>query len=290
MNKNRFSPYIRVAMHSILTAPFTISNRVIFDYEIILVTGGKCKITIDNTEYLCKKNDVVFLKPGIQHKFECVDNTDFVQPHIHFDVSYDNMSDKRFVSFKPKETMSKKELSLIQKDVFEKISIPYVFTPFNPDNFQKIFFEIIELFKEKAYNYEILYKAKMLELLNYILTQFDYNTTNKSDVTGNPIAMVKNYIDNNYTSVITLDALSKQFYINKYTLLRNFKSKYGKSIISYYHDKRIEYIKKSLETTNVSISALSERLNFINIYSFSRFFKKYTGCSPTDWRKKYFVN
>lgn len=141
MNKNEFSPYIRVAMNSILSAPFTISNRVIFDYEIILVADGKCKITIDNTEYLCKKNDVVFLRPGIHHKFECVDNTDFVQPHIHFDLSYSNMSGKRFVSFKPKETMSDNELLLIQKDVFKDTSVPNVFTPFDLNNFQKIFFE-----------------------------------------------------------------------------------------------------------------------------------------------------
>lgn len=272
-------------MHSTLTAPFTISNRVIFDYEIILVVDGKCKITIDNTEYLCKKNDVVFLRPGVHHKFECVDNTDFVQPHIHFDLSYDNMSDKRFVSYKPKEAMSKKELGLIQKDVFKEISIPNVFTLFKHDNFQKIFFEIIEIFKERGYNYEILYKAKMLELLNCILVQFDQNTTNKPDVTDNPVVMVKNYIDNNYASVLTLDSLSRQFYINKYTLLRKFKAMYGKNIISYYHDKRINYIKEALRKSSIRISALAEKLNFSDIYSLSRFFKTHVGCSPTDYRK-----
>lgn len=230
------------------------------------------------------------MRPGIRHKFECVDNIDFVQPHIHFDVSYSDMSDKRFVSFKSKEKMSDEELLLIQKDVFEDIPIPNVFTPFDHSNFQNIFFEIIEIFEKKDYNYELLYKAKMLELLNCILAQFDHNSTNKYNTTDNPVVMVKNYIDSNYASVITLNSLSKQFYINKYTLLRGFKSKYGKSIISYYHDKRIEYIKKTLKTTKVTISALSEHLNFSSIYSFSRFFKKYTGCSPTDWRNNHFVN
>lgn len=156
--------------------------------------------------------------------------------------------------------------------------------------FRKFFLKIIEIFEKKDYNYELLYKAKMLELLNCILAQFDYNTTNKYDAIDNPGVMVKNYIDNNYASVITLDSLSKQFYMNKYTLLRKFKSKYGKNIISYYYDKRIEYIKNILKTTNVSISALSEHLNFSSIYSLSRFFKKHVGCSPTDWRKNHFVN
>ncbi|MBO5060389.1 MAG: helix-turn-helix transcriptional regulator [Clostridia bacterium] len=290
MNKKEFSPYIRVAMFSTLIAPFKIEKRVIFDYELILVSDGKCKITIDDTEYLCKKNDVVFLRPDIPHKFECIDNCDFVQPHIHFDVSYNKKSEKRFVSFKPKEAMSDYELTLIQEDVFKDIYIPYVFSPSDMEKFQKIFFEIIELFQKKAYNYELLYKSKMLELFDCILTQFDSDKTIKIDMTYNPVIAVKNYIDSNYLSVITLDSLSKQFYFNKYTLIRKFKAMYNQNLMSYYRNKRIEYIKNMLRTTNLSITVLSEKLNFSDIYSFSRFFKTYVGCSPTFYRKNHFVN
>jgi len=290
MNKNEFSPHIRVAMFSTLTVPFRIEKRIIFDYELILVSDGRCKITINNTEYSCKKNDVVFLRPGIHHKFECVDNIDFVQPHIHFDVSYSNMSEKRFVSFKPKDAMSDDELTLIQEDVFKDISIPPVFSPYDIDNFRRIFFEIIDLFQNKNYNYEILCKAKMLELINCILMQFDRDMTTKPCGIFDPVISVKHYIDNNYLSVMTLDSLSKQFYFNKYTLLRKFKAMYNQNLISYYRNKRIEYTKNALRTSSLSITALAEKLNFSDINSFSRFFKTYVGCSPTVYRKKHFVN
>lgn len=286
MNKKEFSPYIRVAMSSVLTAPFIISDRVIFDYEIILADGGACRITIDGHEYLCKKNDVIFLRPGINHKFECADGCDFVQPHIHFDVTYNSKSEKTPISFKPKSTMNKYELSLIQDDVFKDVPIPDVFIPADLVAFKKIFFEIIGLFQNKAYNYEILYKAKMLELLNCILTQFDRMPSAIGTVTDNPVIAVKNYIDNNYLSVITLNSLAKQFYFNKYTLMRKFKSLYGQNIIAYYHNKRIEYIKENLRTTSLPVTVLSEKLNFSDLYSFSRFFKNRTGCSPLEFRKK----
>lgn len=276
-------------MFSTLTGPFKIENRAIFDYELILVSGGRCKITIDNKEYLCKQNDVVFLRPGIHHKFQCVDNCDFVQPHIHFDVSYSDKSEKRFVSFKPKEAMTEEELDLIGEDVFD-ISIPDVFTPFDIGQFQKLFYEIIELYQKKVNNYELLCKSKMLELLHYILTQFEPSKTNETPVVSNNIIAVKNYIDNNYLSLITLDALAKQFYINKYTLLRKFKSMYNQNIICYYRNKRISYIKNALKTTTLSMTALAERLNFSDIYSFSRFFKTYVGCSPTVYRKNGLTN
>ena len=79
MNKKAFSPYIRTAMFSVIKAPFHINKRVIFDYEIIYVSDGKCEIIIDGKKYLCKKNDVVFIRPDIPHEFKSAGVCDFVQ-------------------------------------------------------------------------------------------------------------------------------------------------------------------------------------------------------------------
>lgn len=129
----------------------------------------------------------------------------------------------------------------------------------------------------------------MLELFDCILMQFESNNTRKTDTIYNSVISVKNYIDNNYLSSITLDYLSEYFYINKYTLLRKFKSMYNQTIISYYRNKRIRYAKNILRTTTLPICVLSEKLNFSDIYSFSRFFKTYVGCSPTSYRKNFSV-
>ena len=287
MNKQTFSPYIRIAMHSVLAAPFTINERIIFDYEIIFVQEGKCRLTVDGKEYICKKNNVVFIRPDIPHKMECVDNSDFVQPHIHFDVIYSDKSEITPVSFKSRKKMTPDEISLIQDDIFADIDIPVVFIPNDIQKFKTIFFEIIMLYQEKKYNYELLYKAKLLELLCFILSHFEENKSNKDDTDDNSIIAVKNYIDNNYLSVITLDALSTQFHFNKYTLMRKFKAMYGQNVISYYKSKRISYAKDILKTTNLSVYSISEKMNFSVIYSFSRFFKICTDMSPTEYRKKF---
>lgn len=285
MNKNAFSPFVRLAMYSTLAAPFCINERIIFDYEMIFVSGGRCKLTIDGKEYFCKKNDVVFLRPGIPHKFESADDTDFIQPHFHFDVCYDEKSEKRFVSFKSREKMDSYEQLLICDDVFKLTDIPFVFTPYNIEKFRNIFFDIIEIYLKKPYNYELLSKQKVLELIDEILRQFDKNTTNKNSSENDALISVKSYIDNNFLSPITLDSLSGQFYFNKYTMLRKFKSVYKQNIMSYYKELRIDYAKNILKTTSLPIHSLAEKLNFSDIYSFSRFFKSSVGCSPTVYRK-----
>lgn len=285
MDKQSISPYIRRAIHSTLTAPFRINERIIFDYELILVAGGMCRLTVDDVTYICKKNDVILLRPGVSHIFECVEQENFVQPHIHFDVVYTKKSRVTPISFKPKSKMSEYELSLISKDFFEGIKIPYVFKVCDHEHFQKLFYEIIAIFEKKAYNYELFYKSKMMELLGLILLQFEEKIEGENVSSQHSMAAIKSYIDNNFSNTITLDGLSKQFYINKYTMMRNFKAVYQKSIIAYYHDRRIEYAKKKLQTTTLSVYDIGESLQFNDIYSFSRFFKMYTGCSPTAYRK-----
>jgi len=287
MKKHSFSPYIRVAMQSTLIAPFTIQKRVIFDYEMIFVDEGVCNIIINDVPHLCKKNDVVFLRPGIPHKFECVNNTDFIQPHIHFDLLYTDKSEERFISYKTKDKMTDYELSLIHQDVLQEIAIPNVFIPYDIEKFKKNFFEIIELFQRKDYNYEILCKAKMLELLDRIFRQFE--TTKPEEYTTSIIddcvTPIKSYIENNYLDLITLDSLSKQFYVNKYTLLRRFKALYNQNIMAYYRNLRLEYAKEKLLQTDIPIKIIYEKLNYSDIYSFSRFFKSHVGCSPRFFRQ-----
>jgi AraC-like DNA-binding protein len=182
--------------------------------------------------------------------------------------------------------MNKDELELIQQDIFAGTDIPFIFTPENIQKFEKTFFEIIDLFSSRIYNYELLCKVKMLELINIIIEQFENKKTiDPSIYANNSVTAAKEYIDNNYTFNITLDSLAEQLYINKFTLMRNFKAKYGINIIKYYRKKRIDYAKKLLTETNYSVYTIGELLNFSDIYSFSRFFKSQTNMSPNSYRK-----
>lgn len=282
-----FSPYIRVAMNSRILAPFYINERVIFDFEIILVRGGACKVTIDNMVYFVEKNDVVFIRPGVPHKFESIENANFIQPHIHFDVYYTPKSEERTISYQTRETMSEYELSLISEDVFKDVAIPCVFRLQDMSEFKSVFFDIIDIFQTKSDNFELAYKAKMLQLLQIILTQFDKKEQVESGNTDNVIYAVKNYIDNNFQSIITLDYLCHQFYINKFTLMRKFKILFSENIMAYYRNKRLHYAKDALTNTNLSVSNISEALNFNDLYSFSRFFKSAVGMTPTEYRTQF---
>ncbi|MBE6611348.1 MAG: helix-turn-helix domain-containing protein [Ruminococcaceae bacterium] len=284
MNRNAISPYIHTAMHSTIAAQYVIKTRVLFDYELIYVRGGSCTITVDGTAHHCRKNDVVLIRPGVPHSFQCGAGQDFVQPHIHFDLIYSDQSEKRTVSFKNRGDMSTEELSLISDDILAGVPIPTVFRPMDADRFQRLFFDVIHLYVKKPPHYELLYKARLIELVTLILEQFEQSHPAEKDTRCSEIAAVKSFIDANFLQPITLDSLSGQFHVNKYTLTRNFRRHYHQSVILYCRSLRIEYAKNLLRTTNRSISAIGEELGFSDIYSFSRFFHSFTGLSPKAFR------
>ena len=284
MNHNAISPYLRIAMHSTLVASHRIKTRVIFDYELIYVRSGSCTITVDGVPHPCRKNEVVFLRPGVPHAFACPEDTDFVQPHMHFDPLWSPQSERRYVSFKDRSDMSEAELALIGEDVFSEIPIPTVFTPQEPDRFQKLFFEVIALHEKKPPGFELLCKARLTELLALILAQFEPDRRADTDSGPDEYAIIRSCIDSSFLRPLSLDALSKQFHINKFTLTRNFRRRYGISVIHYYRTLRADYAKKLLASTNRSISSIGEELGFADIYSFSRFFHSFTGMSPTAFR------
>ncbi|MBQ4110660.1 MAG: helix-turn-helix transcriptional regulator [Clostridia bacterium] len=284
MNLNSLSPYIRVAMHSTLRAPFVIRERVIFDYEMIFVKNGKCRININGTDYICKKNNVVLLRPGIPHSFNSMNNEDFVQPHFHFDMMYSGKSAERSVSFKNIDEMTEHEKSLIQDDIIKHSKIPFVFTPENLSEFQNIFFRIIDIYSEKKPYSELLYKSEFLKLIYLIISQFEHNYQSINEKAD--IKLIKDYIDGNFRQNISLDFLASQFYINKFTMMRRFKEVYGKNIIKYCNEKKLQEAEKLLKNTNLSVKAIGVILNFTDAYSFSRFFKNEFGISPAEYRKR----
>lgn len=103
-----------------------------------------------------------------------------------------------------------------------------------------------------------------------------------SDVVTQVIAYVKANIGKN----ITRTEVAGQVYLHEEYLSRVFKQQTGYSIKSYILSEKINAAKRMLEQTGLSISIISSKVGFDNFSHFSRIFKKYTGCSPQEYRKK----
>lgn len=100
------------------------------------------------------------------------------------------------------------------------------------------------------------------------------------------IQAIKDYLDENFKSRISLDDLAGSFYLNKYYLMKLFKDRYGMTINAYLNQARVTWVKQQLRFTDKTVEMLATELQIEPAY-LSRLFKKVEGVSPTSFRKSW---
>lgn len=94
------------------------------------------------------------------------------------------------------------------------------------------------------------------------------------------------YISENFHRNIKNDYLAQISGISTVYFRKLFTEYFNMSPITYIHTLRIRKAKDMLKSDYSSITDIALSLGYINIYDFSRVFKKHTGLSPTAYTNK----
>lgn len=92
------------------------------------------------------------------------------------------------------------------------------------------------------------------------------------------------FLHRNYGELVTRWRLAEEANVSEDYLTRLFKRELGISPWEYLSRYRIRKAKELLETTDLSIAALAEKVGFSDQAYFSRVFRKLAGCPPQVWR------
>ena len=275
MNVFNANPYIRLTSHSSTLRPHScINRRIIFDYELIVIKKGTFTLEYNYKNYVCKKGDILFIRPGVRHAFYMGESA-VLQPHVHFDMEFLPNSNKVTVNFKDLEQLSEQEKSWIRQDDFYN----YPYNPFikikDKQKFLAIFDDLVS--GQKTDNY-LWKKGCLIQLICIIERDNFQNTFSFTD--DYPIELqLKDYIDAGLCYDLTLSQIANQFSYDKFYLERKFKAKFGQSVICYRNEKRLCYAQTLLK--DYTVSQVAEKTGFTSIYSFSRAYKLKFGKSPS---------
>lgn len=99
------------------------------------------------------------------------------------------------------------------------------------------------------------------------------------------VQALRRYLYENYRTKISLDSLSYLFRSNKTTICNQFRQEYGITVFAYINSLRIEEAKRLLTENIRSVTEIADHLGFESIHYFTRFFKKTTGMSPTEYKR-----
>lgn len=100
------------------------------------------------------------------------------------------------------------------------------------------------------------------------------------------VQKVKLYIEEHVGEEISRDELAAKVYLHPDYMNRLFKEQVGTSFSNYVIQVRLNYAKYLLQTTNASISDVAVDVGYPNMAYFTKIFKRLTGMTPTEFRKK----
>ena len=219
-------------------------------WAIVLKYEGETVYTVNGRQYVSNINNAVILPKGCSYQWQCTKKG-------HFAV----------VEFESECTCS---------------DIIY-FRSVDGAGFLRLFKEIE--YKHTAKKY--MYKAECLRDAYSIILKLCDTSAKKylPSEKAEKIAIATEYIAKHYTDNITNDMLAQLTGFSTVYFRKLFTAVYGTSPIQYIQKLRIKKAREMLESDYGTITDIALSLGYLNIYDFSRSFKKHTGICPTDYVK-----
>lgn len=124
---------------------------------------------------------------------------------------------------------------------------------------------------------------ELIALINQIFLKM-HNYVKNSEQPRGIAQEMKDYLNTMITSKFRLDLLCREFSHSESQTIRIFKKAFGITPYAYTMNKKIDFAKKLLKNTSLTVKEISEKLCFADEYYFSDYFKQKVGISPSSFR------
>ncbi len=266
-------------------------------YHIILtVLDGECSIETGKNIYHLKKGSSIFIPANQVYKRSPAGSAMCEMMYVHFTV-------KEICELSSAEALSKinilkanAESALLDSDNSLVASVSDVFLSpvvHMPDGKS---IEICDKIKNLRYGYKIdntlflaIYFCELLALLSKkTLEELNENSTD-TDTVKIPHNLKKAvwYIKQNYSRKITVGDLCRLLSVSQSQLIRYFRQTFRTTPMQYIIEFKINRAKEMLlNSPELSIKSVCNNIGFDDQHYFSRLFTKFTGETPTAYKKR----
>ena len=280
LNRHRFIYTAKEAMHLPKDRPY-IAYVCYYDWadrdqstllhchedvaEVLLILKGRGRYTVDLRCQEVVAGDVILCNAGALH--DEFPETD--EPYQTLCVAIGNLT-----------------LPELPRCHFIKNNVnPLFHHPEQFDDLMQLFCQIDRYAAERDEGYQTLCQYLMLASLELIKRMVNGRAESLETPSESIFGQIAKYIDQHYAEDVSIEQLVKQFYISPYHLSHMFKTKTGYSLKQYILRRRIGEAQMRLVHTEDSVQMISEAVGFEDPSYFSRIFSKYTGLTPSEYRK-----
>ena len=154
-------------------------------------------------------------------------------------------------------------------------------TPFFMRDKEKLFYNSVRRIEKEYAAHSPFFQNIICLYLNRLLLELTPHTLSTQDDLLN---FIKNYIDEHFTQNLKVEDLSEQIFYSPDYFRTLFKEKFGMNPKAYIIDKRIQFAKKLIHETDLSLTRISELCGFNDYAQFNKFYKKKEKVSPSQAR------
>ncbi|PQP80780.1 DNA-binding response regulator [Paenibacillus sp. PCH8] len=117
-------------------------------------------------------------------------------------------------------------------------------------------------------------------------SELPFTTVRGPMVTHPEISKIMEYIGQNYDQDITVKSMSRYVMMGENYVSALFKKKTGHTLIHYLHGIRMEKAAEYLRETKLPVQEIGYRVGFGSDNYFIKIFKRWTGCTPSQYRHR----
>jgi AraC-like DNA-binding protein len=251
------------------------------NYEISFITEGTGRRIVADSMEEFQPGDLVFLGSNLPHVWVAEKEprvfTDRTLEMVFLQFSANILFPQllalpEFKNVKRALELSERGIQIVDRTLNEvseiMLQLPYL-KSFDRMNF---FFKLMDIIGKSDSNIPLASEEYM----------------RKRFTTGNRrIAQLHDYLMNHYREEIDLEKLADLVHMAEGSLCRFFKQNVGTSIFEYLNRIKVDFACKLLMDPEIGIFDVCLDSGFNNLSHFNKQFRKNTGVTPTEYRKKF---
>lgn len=225
------------------------------ELSIGYIEKGSTILNVNGKNHYIKAREAVIIYPYVSHKCQPVDINDWAFTMIYIDNEFckgilDNLVTKNSIGIKKLGDYEFNKIKHLSDVVKSDIG---------------------------GFDKEVELTSTLIELFN----TYDIDITLQN---SKKINSIKTYIEEHFLETLQLRDMEEEFNINKFSLIRNFKSKFNTTPNAYQLQLKVNYGKQLLKD-NDNIVDIALKAGFYDQAHFTKEFKKSYGVTPLQYYK-----
>lgn len=258
------------------------SKTLAYDYRLFFVSKGSIDIWVAGTTYTLNPSDMLIFGPDTEYQL--------INPQskvtllaVNFDYTFDNCEKTIPIPPDVPSQFKKENITEIVKitnfEHFNKVLLVSGISDIKSDleKLENIYRRQRKFFELKASS---VFQNILVKISRHILSGKDDIFRHSSDINS-----IIDYIQDNYYQNISNEHIGKTFNYHPNYVSSLIKEQTGYSLHEYVLVIRISRAIDLLETTDCKISEIASLTGFEDAAYFSKYFKKVTGKSPSDFKQ-----